>query len=195
MKNSRGFTLLEIMVVLAILGGIMAIAIPKLKKTNNNAKAVMRELSVLFTEVRHYARLKNATYRIVFNLKGKEDSYFVEASNHEVAIKSQAKEKAISEMSKEDRPSSPFSKVDKPLKKEKVLPDNLTIKSVETKSRTEPITKGVAYIYFSPEGLVEQSVIQLTNGKDLTWSLVVNPLTGRADLVSKAVTLKDLEVQ
>ncbi len=182
------------MVVVAILAAIMGIAIPKLRKGNTNIKQVMREISVLSIEVRHYARLKNATYRIVFELKGKEDDYFVEASNHAVMIKSEAKQKLEEEMSKEDKPSSPFQKVDKPLKKEKILPEPLFIKSVETKSHAEPVTKGPAYIYYSPEGLVEQSIVQITNGKDLIWSLVFNPLTGHADLIPKAVTLKDLEL-
>ncbi len=194
-RNSRGFTLVEIMLVVAILAAIMGIAVPKLKKSNSNIKSFMRELSVLSIEVRHYARLKNATYRIVFNLKGKEDSYFVEASNHAVMVKSAAHQKLEDEMNKEDKPSSPFSKVDKPLKQERFLPSNLFIKSVETKSHAEPITKGTAYIYFSPEGLVDQSVVQLTDGKDLTWSLVFNPLTGHADMISKPVTLQELEIK
>ena len=194
-KNSRGFTLMEIMVVLGILGMVMGLAIPKIKKSNSNIKSVMREISVLSIETRVHARLKNATYRIVFTMQGKKQTYHVESSNHEVKIQSESTLKYFESLSKEDKPNSPFQNDTSFLKKEQDLPEALFFKSIETSTHSEPITKGDAYIYYSPDGLVDQAVVQVTDGKDLTWSLIFNPLTGHADLIPKAVTLKDLEVR
>ena len=83
MKYTRGFTFLEIVIVIALLATILGLALPKIRKTNNNMKSVMRELSVLSIEVRPLrARLKNGTYRIAFDMNGTEDSlYYVEAAN------------------------------------------------------------------------------------------------------------------
>jgi general secretion pathway protein H len=194
-ESSRGFTLIEIMIVVAIIAAIMGLALPKIKKQNSDVKAIMRQLSVLSIEVRHYAELKNATYRIAFNMNGKQDSYYVEASNRTVLVKSEDAIKREQDMSKEDGPASPFSKVDKPLKEEKKLAEGVIIKSVETKSHKDAVTHGMAYIHYSPEGLVEQAIVQISNGKNATWSLIFNPLTGHADMVDKPVSLKDLEVQ
>lgn len=195
----RGFTLIEIVIVVAILAAILGLALPRIRRTDNNIKSVMRELSVLTVEVRHYARLKNATYRIVFNMNGQEDSYYVEAGSTAVLIKSEAKQKQEAEaeqsLDKDKKPVSAFHRVDKPLKDEKKLPHGLFIKSVENKSISTPVTKGNGYIFFTPEGLVDETVIQISDGKNLTWSLIINPLTGHADMVDKAITLKDMEVE
>src|SRR5690606_13599332 len=63
----------------------------------------------------------------------------------------------------------------------------------EAASFPEGASSGQAFLYFSPEGLVEPAAIQLTNGKETTWTLIVNPLTGRMDLVDRAVSLRDLK--
>ena len=193
-RGQRGFTLFEVLVVIGIIGAIVAIGLPIMRKPENNAKQIVREFSVLVREVRHYARLKNATYRIAINL-GRESSYWVEAANGHVLIVSEEQAKKIKEMSAEDRPPSAFQKVDRPLKKEKTLPKNISFLQFETIARKEPVTEGTVYIHFTPEGLVEQSALQIGDGKKLTWTLLFNPLTGQADLVEHAISLKDAQKQ
>jgi len=185
-------TLLEIMIVVGILSAIIAVALPRLRKNNTNVKSVVREMGVLSREIRSYAQLKNATYRLVFNLNGQEDSYWVEASNRPVLTISEEKQKTLDGMSEKDRPPDTFQKVDKPIKERKV-PSGLFIKSVETHRISHPVTKGLATISYSPEGLVEQAIVEVTDGKEMTWSLIFNPLTGHAEVVDKPMTLKDLE--
>jgi general secretion pathway protein H len=182
------------LIVIALIAGIVSIAIPRIKKTNTNIKSIVRQLSVLSKEVHSYAQLKNATYRIAFRMGDKEgDAYFVEASNREVLVMSQAKQKKIDSLSAKEKPASPFQPAGKPMKGEKLLPTGLKFKSVETQGIEKPVTTGMAYIHYSPEGMVEKSIVQITDGKDLTWSLIFNPITGHADIVNKAMTLKDLE--
>ncbi len=194
-SQNRGFTLLEILIVVGIIAAVIGAAIPRIRKNNTNMKSVVRELGVLSREVRSYAQLKNATYRLVFNLNGQEDSYWVEASNRPVLAVSEAKQKAIDSMPVKERPPDTFQRVDKPIKGEKKMPSGLFIKSVETHRISHPITKGQATISYSPEGLVEQAIVQITDGKEVTWSLIFNPISGHADMVNKAMTLKDLESQ
>lgn len=185
------------MIVMAILAGIVGLALPKLKKNENNIKSVIRELSVLSIEVRNLARMKNSTYRIVFNMTGNEHSYYVEAANRKVLIKSKDRIEREKSLSKEDQPADLFQKVDKPLKEERKLPSGLIIKSVETRSGSAPVKEGLAYIHYTPEGLAEEAVIQISkpgtsSSQEFTWSLIINPLTGHAKPVDKAVELKDL---
>lgn len=192
-RSSKGFTLLELMIVVGILGGIMAFGIPRLKLNNNNIKKVTRQFTVLTREVRTQARLKNMTFRIAFKLDPKETTYWVEAANGPVLVQSEEQIKAIEEMREEDRPASAFQKVDKPIKDTKTLPGGLYVASYESVNLEAPLTSGMAYFYFTPEGLVERSAIQITNGDKLTWTLIFNPLTGHADIVERAISLKELK--
>ena len=67
--------------------------------------------------------------------------------------------KKFNDLPEDQRPKSAFQKVDKPLKKEKILPKEIFFTKFETINRKEPITTGTVYIHFSPEGLVEQSAL------------------------------------
>lgn len=192
--NSRGFTLIEVMIVIAIIAAIFAIGLPLFRKPEKNIKDVARELKVLSREIRHYARIKSSTYRLAFKM-GPEGSFWVEASSGQALILSEENEKKLKELNEKDRPSSGFQRVDRPLKKEKALPAGVSFTKFETTYRQDPITSGIAYIHFSPEGLVEQSAIQISTDKNVTWTLLFNPLTGQADIVDKAMSLKDAQTQ
>lgn len=190
--NNKGFTLIEILIVLAILAGIIAVGMPKLRLNNNNVKKIVRDMTVLTKEIRNQSRLKSMTHRLVFKLEGNEHSYWVESGNGQVLAMSEEELKKYQELSEDERPVNPFQKSTKFFKKDRVLPSPLSFASIETANRPTPVENGMAYIYFSPEGLVEQSVIQITDRKNMTWSLILNPLTGQADIVEKAFSLKDL---
>lgn len=192
----RGFTLIEILVVMGILAAVLAIGLPKLTKGQNNIKKVMRELAILGKEVRNQARLKNMTHRIVFEMGETTGSYWIEAAQGPVPAKKASEESPTNDDEKKDNElKSPFQKSERFFKGVRKLPADLRIKRVETATNPQGKTQGLAYVYFTPEGLVEKSVIQLGNTKDLTWSLIYNPLTGHADIVEKAMSLKDIDNQ
>jgi general secretion pathway protein H len=197
LKNSsrRGFTLIEVMVVLGIMSALLVVGLPRLNRNNNNIKKVVRELAVLGKEVRNQARLKNQTFRIAFRM-GKENTYWVESAQGSVAArKNEDPDRLNDDDKKELEQKNPFKKVDKFFKKEKPLAGGLLLKKIETQSSPESKTEGVSYIYFTPEGLVEKSVVQIGDKDQLTWTLIYNPLTGHADIVEKALDLKDIQTQ
>ncbi|AHI05594.1 hypothetical protein BDW_05440 [Bdellovibrio bacteriovorus W] len=179
------------MIVLAIISAVMLVAAPRLSKKNTNVKTIAREFLVLSKEVRNKARLSNSTYRIVINMEPDNESYWVERASGPRPVDPDAAEKEKD--SKEDQPPSAFQ-IDKSItKKQKKLPSGLRFASVESINMKAPVTSGAAYIHFFPEGFVEASALQITDGNNLTWTLVFNPLTGQADIVEKAATLKDIE--
>lgn len=194
--NKRGFTLIEVMIVIAIIAGLIAVGAPRLLKKDSNSKAVIRQLVVLVKEIRNQAKLFNSTYRLVIRIEPGHESYWVEKSNGPALID---KEKLVEEYEgknknddKDKEAPPPLFQIDKRLsKKEKTLPSNLHFAQVETINMSQPITSGLAYIHFFPEGLLEASAIQITDNKN-TWTLVFNPLTGQADIVEKPVNLKDI---
>ncbi|MNL22982.1 hypothetical protein D3C87_1443480 [compost metagenome] len=78
-------------------------------------------------------------------------------------------------------------------KKEQTLPGDLRFQAVETINSKTALTSGTAYIYFFPEGLVEAATVQITAGPNNVMTLIFNPLTGQADVVQKAQSLKEIK--
>ncbi len=152
-------------------------------------------MAVLSREVRTYARLKRMTYRVAIRMDDKP-AYWIESAAGSVLIPSQQTFEKMEKGSTGDKPpAGPFQKSDKPLKGEKELPDGIKFVQVETPAHPDPLTKGIAYIYYSPEGLVERAIIQIANKNNVTWSLILNPLTGQADIVEKPMSLRDLKLE
>lgn len=173
---------------------MLVFGVPKFRNQSNNIKTIVRQLSGLTREVRNQARIKKMTYRLAFRM-GDKNSYWVENAPGDFLVPSKATLETAKNLDEKDRPASPFQKVTKFIKEEKELPSGMFFTSIETPSMDEPATKDLAYIYFSPEGLVEKGVIQIGNKKDVTWTLIINPITGHTDIVEKAVSLKDLHFE
>ncbi|MES3036326.1 MAG: prepilin-type N-terminal cleavage/methylation domain-containing protein [Bdellovibrionota bacterium] len=193
LKSSRGFTLVEILLVLGIMAAAIAIGATRINRKDNNMKTVARKMTTVVREIRNKAKLYNTTYRLVINLDPKSPTYTVEQSAGRVQRDSEEDIKAREKMDADKRPADSFRKDSAFGKKDKELPSGLFFGQLETINLSAPITEGVGYIYFSPEGFVEYSSIQITDRKNLTWTLVFNPLTGQADIIQEAKALKDLK--
>ena len=75
-----------------------------------------------------------------------------------------------------------------------LLPDGLYFESIEIGG--DPIVKvseGRVYIYFFPQGYVQESAIHLTNRDTLNWTLVIQGLTGRVNIFDKYRSLEDFK--
>ena len=91
-QKSRGFTLLEIMIVLAIVAGIVVLAMPYIGNRNSQIKRSLRELTVMSREIHNRSKLQGVVYRLVIDmgnplLSGEsepEQSFWVEKSNGKV---------------------------------------------------------------------------------------------------------------
>ena len=183
------------MIVLAIIGAIMVVAAPRLIRKDPNIRNATRKFLVLSKETRTKARLTNSTYRLAIKIDDQEPSYWVERASGPQTVDPEAyeKEKEAAKDKPEDAPPPKFQ-IDKSItRKEQELHSGLRFASVETINMKAPITSGMAYIHYFPEGFIEAAALQITDGKKLTWTLVFNPLTGQADIVEKAQSLKDLQ--
>lgn len=191
--SQRGFTLIEIMIVLAIIASLITLAAPRLIRKDGNIKGVTRQFIVMSKEIRNKARLTNSTYRLAIDLDDKANKYWVEKSNGPRPVDPEAYEKAKEKQDDKDAPPPLFQMDKSVVKKEQSLPDGLRFGSVETTNMKSPMTTGIAYVHFFGEGFVEAAAVQITNGNNLTWTLVFNPLTGQADIIEKAQSLKDIQ--
>lgn len=202
-KNTQGFSLMEIMVVLMIISGILVLALPRMSFTVQDNKKVFRDITLMMKEVRNRAKLYNSSYRVGFKMDPEKYSYWVEKSSQVSLIDKKALESARENEKSSFRKDqnaeesgankSPFQPDASFFKKEQVLPKNYRIILVESGSRENTYSDGTAYIHFFPQGFIEPSVIQIEDPKKNIWTLYFNPLTGTATTISEAKSLKDIQ--
>jgi general secretion pathway protein H len=65
----------------------------------------------------------------------------------------------------------------------RTLPGNVTV-SVWTRQQREPVAKGVAYLYFFPQGYTEKAHVYVRQG-DNVWTLAISPLTGKVSIAGE----------
>ena len=207
MNNSKGFSLIEIIVVITIIGGILALAIPRLNFKQQNTKSVIRDLTIAVREIRNRAKLSSTSYRLAIQLTAKDGApehqkYWVEKSSKTTMIdKAQLeaeREEGKSNFRKnedEKPPPKAFNRDNVLGKKDRELPDGYKFKLVESGSQEFTYLEGTAYIHFFPQGFIEPSLIQIEDPKKQIWTLVFNPITGQADVIDEAKTLKDISTR
>lgn len=199
--RSGGFTLIEVMVVLAIITAIVTMVMPRIGNQNNELKATIRRFSVLTREIRHRARLENATYRLVIDMKDGSKSgknrpeYWIEKSASQVLLRSSDEETEI-EKDEEGHPIDPDGfAVDDSIMPKKELPKPLFFEDVELVGQDRPVDAGKVFIHFFPEGLIQEAAIHFRMGEKAQWTLGFNPITGKADIITQRISLKDIRDQ
>lgn len=74
----------------------------------------------------------------------------------------------------------------------RALGSGIKVLKVQTEHDEEPITEGVAYIYFWPGGVTERAIVQIAKlGDDTGLTVEISPLTGRADIKRGLLDLPD----
>lgn len=194
---------MEVMIVLAIMGAMVALVVPRIGNRNNEIKSEVRKLSTLSRQIRSLAKLQNSTYRLVLDLNNdgtSEHSYWVEKANKEILLQENREENYIksleSRVESDDEAKDPQDyTMDKGLiKGPKTLPRDMIFESIELNGYEKPLTSGKIYIHFFPSGRVEEAAIHLKL-EDFHWTLAIHPLTGKTDIASQFISLKDITNQ
>lgn len=194
LSNRAGLTIMEIMIVLAIMASVVAFGAKRLSGTGTQLRSAMRSMSVISKRLHHMARMNRKTYRLVIQLgEGQENSYWIESSDKPVAILSEEQEEKEAEKSSrtDEKPASQFAMDTTILKGPTSLPNKIFFEDVELASRNAVITSGRAYIHFLPQGYAEEAAIHLGDRKDIKWTLLIHPLTGNGEVVGKYVSVKE----
>lgn len=205
--NSKGFTLMELMVVIAIIAGSIALVLPRISNPNNQIRATLRELMTLTRELHTRAKLQGKTYRLVFEVPEDPRSpdpavYYVESSNKQILLRKSEDEKDYLEKRARDAKDETEAKLDPNgfspdgtiLKKKKVLPPGLTFEGLELKRAKAMLTSGKLTIHFFPAGVSEEAIVHF-KAKDQVWSLIVDPMLGKSSLIGRDIRLKDIGAQ
>lgn len=203
-KNS-GLTLIELMVVVAIIAGMAALASPYLANRNPGNKRFLREFTVLSRELHTRAKLNGVIYRLVIDMPGAGDGitrpvhkYWVEAGNGKFVMSEKDEENAMDRLKETDEKKKADPKgfaVDTTIIQPKDLPSELQFERVELTRVKNPISQGRAFIHYLPQGLVDEAAIHIKGDRGQQWTVSIHPLTGKAELISKAISLKDMQGQ
>ncbi len=193
-KNQQGFTLIEILIVLALVAGLVVFSVPKLS-SGDQVRAAVRKLTVITKQTQTNARLSGLVHRLVISMPedpDEEHTYWVERANQKDLILVLSDKEDRNKKDEEATSATGFEMDERSTKKPETLPSRFFFEDVEFSEKNK-ITSGKAYIYFYPQGLVTRSAIHLTNRKAIRWSIVLNPLTGVGTVLTEYKSLKDLQ--
>lgn len=90
-----------------------------------------------------------------------------------------------------ERPKPRFARFKGPGVKEIKLKGGIVVEAVKTARMEEPIDKGMAYVYFFPQGHAEPAIVRLMNKSEDYYSIVLHPLTGSARIYSCRYRIPD----
>lgn len=184
-SNQRGFTLVEILIVIAIISTVLAVSIPAIERvTYQRISSTARRFTGMIRTIRNDAVLLNNIYRIGFDID--KNKYWVQSQRELKTIKEryENKEEAQAE-------ASNFVFAEKYGKEPLDMPGGTKVLGV-FKEGEGLIQKGLAVIHFFPNGFNEPSIVYLAKeGTDqAAYSLLIQA-TGRAEIQSGAAQSLD----
>jgi len=157
-NREKGFTLVELLIVLVVLGLMLALAIPKLGELGEaNLKRSARHLTGMVRFLRDDSQAKKSVYRIKFDIQN--GHYWAEELT-------QTSDKTVE-----------FKRYQSVMVDEVSLSGQTTFRDVQVASHPDD-----PYILFTPNGWVEHALIHLRDGDNKDFTLIVNSLTGNTDL-------------
>lgn len=179
--SRRGFTLIEILIVLAIISTVIAVAIPAIERvTYQRISSTSRKFVGVVRTIRNDAVLLNNIYRIGFDMD--KNKYWVQSQRELKTIheKYETKEEAQKE-------ASNFAYAEKYSKEPIDMPGGTRVLGV-FKEGEGLIQKGLAVIHFFPNGYNEPAIIYLAKdgATQAAYSLLIQA-TGKAEVVTGTV--------
>jgi general secretion pathway protein H len=187
------------MIVLGLVAGLLVLAMPRLGGQNHQMRSAVRKLSAVTREIQTTAKLQGAVYRLVIDLgKGRDagaQKFWIEkGTNKTVLTPSEMDDIKDPDADEDDEKKTPalFTVDTKLLKGETSLPGDLRFEDVELRRKEQPATEGKVYIHFFPQGLAEEAAIHLRASEKLRWTLAIHPLTGKTNIMTEYVPLKEL---
>jgi len=195
--RTRGFTLIELMIVIAVVAIMAAAVIPAVNSvTGANARAAAGELAGALRWLFDTAALRHETCRMALDLD--RGTWWPECTTGEgrgpvLSRKGTVAEEdeALADRFPDERDpearrllaGARFGEFRDRLAKRQRLPGSAAFTEVWTQHQREPLSRGMAYVYFFPQGQAEAARIPVADGS-YAYTVILQPLTGRARVVS-----------
>lgn len=192
--HRAGFTLLEVMITLAIIIGVVSLAITNLQPPSRSVRADIRNILVIAKRLNQQAQLDGRMYRLAFEFEENKGSYWVESANRKTAASPNPTATPFGGIDPEEQDPNDFKLDAAILKKKVILPEGFRFVKVILIDQALEFTQGVGYVHFFPQGLADSAIIQIANAdSSLSWTLVTNPLSGNIQLIDGLFSEKELQ--
>jgi len=190
-RRMRGYTLIELLIVIAIIAILSAAAVPALDSvTGANVRAAASELAAGARYLFDTASLRHQTCRLALDVDGR--NWWAECAQERPAEGDGADEESgLADRFPDERNAekrrllakTTFGQFSDRLARKRKLPGNAAFSEVWSEHVREPVTKGMAYVYFYAQGRAEAARIPIVEG-DHVYSVVTQAFTGRARVVN-----------
>ncbi len=197
-RTPQGFTLIELLIAVAIVAILAAATGPALSSvTGANARGAAGELAGAARYLFETAALRHATCRLALDLDARDwwaectkDKAFVPRGGDRAAAREED-DAALEERFPDERDAekrkllarAKFGAFNDRLARKRTLPGSAHFSEVWSEHEREPVSRGMAYVYFYPHGQAEAARIPLVDG-DSVYSVVTQAFTGRARVVT-----------
>jgi len=192
----RGYTLIELIIVVAVIGLLAAAALPTLNSVSGaNARAAAGELAGAMRFLFETAALRRETCRLAVDID--ESAWWAECTkdrytvpDEKISSQRREEEEELADRFPDERDAdrrrllakAKFGQFNDRLARKRSLPGSVRFSEVWAEHQREPFDKGMAYVYFFPQGRGEQARVPVRDG-DSVYSAVLQPFTGRARVV------------
>ncbi len=177
LPKSGGFTLIELMIVVLIIGMVTAIAYPQYQILSRaNLRETSRKLAGTIRYLYARAILDKKSWRMVIDIQ--ENRIWAERLDPQ-----------------EDGPGLEYIKTQTAGLRRIRIPAGVVIRDVKVLGRATQ-SSDVEYIYFSPYGGVERAVIHLMHEKrGWVFTLATKPLSGRVAIFDHDVDIEPAPIE
>ena len=195
--GASGYTLIELVIVVAVIAILAAAAVPALEGvTGANARTAAGELAGAMRYLYDTAALRRQTCRLALDLDAGEwwaectQDRFTLSREKSTAARREEEDDELADRFPDERDAerrrllarAKFGKFDDRLARKRSLPGSVRFEEVWTEHQREPFSKGMAYVYFFPQGRGELARVPVRDG-NTQYTVLLQPFTGRARVV------------
>ncbi len=174
----KGFSLLEILIAIAIFASSLLVVFPAVKKSENELKKTLRTLQALNRTLYSTSRIQNKVYRLALKTNLQKSSYWVEVKRPLSEILSEYDSpKENTDNAPPSLEESPFFQKDFDMIETQKLPSGVYFEWTDTVKESDTV-----YVTYDPHLLTHAVQIFMRKGEDFTWTLFFNPITGELEI-------------
>ena len=195
--GASGYTLIELVIVVAVIAVLAAASVPALRGvTGANARPAAGERAGAMRYLYETAALRRETCRLALDIDA--GAWWAECTKDRFTL---SREKATDARREEyddeladrfpderdaDRrrllARAKFGQFEDRLARKRSLPGSVRFEEVWTEHQREPFSRGMAYLYFFPQGRGELARVPVKDGS-AAYTVMLQPFTGRARVV------------